>query len=152
MCSPHVSSNLKPKRVSIAASKYHHHYYPLPCNKKLSWLLWHFSSCHALMMTSDSGCFPPSVLSCPRQFWSKPQSTLGDWLHDVVVVYSLWGGGGGMWWRTHSLTLPTLINIVSTGHSTLVGTGHCPAYVKSEQAWLNTTRVTQQLCSISFIG
>lgn len=35
---------------------------------------------------------------------------------------------------THSLILPALINIVSTGHSMLVGTGHCPAYVKSEQA------------------
>ena len=48
----------------------------------------------------------------------------------------------------HSVWLHNLANIaISRGHSRW-----CPAYVQSEQALLNTTKVIQQQCSVSFGG
>ena len=83
-----------------------------------------------------------SLLPCLRQFWSKP--SMSESPHRRI--------GGGTWWRfalwgdAHSVWLQNLINIVvSRGHRRW-----CPAYVQSEQALLNSTKVTQQQCSVFF--
>ena len=93
-------------------------------------------------------CYGPSGKARTTQ----PNFTDGSlrvslWWWEIPAACSLGegvgvGGGGG----THSVWLRDLTKIVvSRGHSRW-----CPAYVESEQALLNTTKVTRQQCSVSF--
>ena len=131
-----LSSSLKPKWISIVASSVIIFILIDHCiNKKEK-------NSASVTLHAMLSCWPPSqrlcLLRCLRQVWSKPSTSESP--HRRI--------GGNLLSRgdVHSVWLRDLANIVvSRGHSRW-----CPACVESEQALLNTNKVTRQQCNVSF--